>query len=78
MILSLISLLGNLGVLAYLLWAQRFMQLQIEQIKNSQEILALRDEQLKIYKTLTNEQAKQIKMLKEYLELLQGEASHEN
>lgn len=78
-----ITLLCGITSLVCILRQQRFIQLQYEQIQRQgrllheqEELLALRDEQLQVYENLHAEQAKQIKLLKEYVSLLK-KASHE-
>lgn len=84
MIQAFITLLCGITSLVCILRQQRFIQLQYEQIQRQgrllheqEELLALRDEQLQVYENLHAEQAKQIKLLKEYVSLLKKEASHE-
>ena len=47
------------------------------QAQKQEELLALRDEQLEVYENLHREQAKQIKLLKEYAALLKDAAREE-
>lgn len=77
MIQAFITLLCGITSLVCILRQQRFIQIQNEEIQKQEELLALRDEQLEVYENLHREQAKQIKLLKEYAALLRDAAREE-
>lgn len=77
MMRSLVIMICGLCALICILWQQRIIQLQNEEIQQHKEILALRDEQLGAYESINLEQARQIGLLKEYAALLRQEAGHE-
>lgn len=77
MMQAIVTMLYGVGSLICVIWQQRIIQLQNEEIQRYKEILALRDEQLGAYESINLEQARQIGLLKEYAALLRQEAGHE-
>ena len=77
MMQAIVTMLCGIGSLICVIWQQRIIQLQNEEIQQHKEILALRDEQLGAYESINLEQARQIGLLKEYAALLRQEAGHE-
>ena len=72
-----IAMLCAIASLVCILWQQRYIQLQNEEIQRLREILSLRDEQLGLYENINLEQARQNGLLKEYAALLRQEAGRE-
>ena len=72
-----IAMLCAIASLVCILWQQRYIQLQNEEIQRLREILSLRDEQLGLYENINSKQARQISLLKEYAALLRQEAGRE-
>lgn len=76
MIQSLVAMICGLCSLIYIIRQQRIIQLQNEEIQRHRKSLALRDEQLNLYKSINYEQANQIGRLKEYVAMLQQKVDH--
>lgn len=72
-----IAMLCAIASLVCILWQQRYIQLQNEEIQRIREVLSLRDEQLGLYENINLEQARQNGLLKEYAALLRQEAGRE-
>lgn len=76
MMQAIVTMLCGIGSLIYIIWQQRIIQLQNEEIQRYNEILALRDAQLGAYESIKLEQAKQTQLLKGCVAMLQRKVDH--